>query len=61
MEIVQKASVFHNASVIATVNGEITRKVREAIEIRNRKSLINKSKGPICSDEVLHLYADVLS
>ena len=45
MEIVQKAPVFHNASVIATVNGEITRKVREAIEIRDRKPLINKSKG----------------
>ena len=45
LEVVQKAPVFHNASVIATVNGEVTRKVREAIEIRDRKPLINKSKG----------------
>ena len=42
---IAKAPVFCNATILATTNREVTRKVREAIEIRDRRPSVNKCKG----------------
>ena len=40
-----KVPAFHNATLVARPKYEVTRKVREAVEIRERKPLVNNSKG----------------
>ena len=42
---IAKTPVFCNATILATTNREVTRKVREAIEIRDRRPSVNKCKG----------------
>ena len=38
-------SVLHKASIFARPGDDVTRKTREAIEVRDRKPIVNKTSG----------------
>ena len=42
---IEKAPIFHRAVVLAVEENNVTRKSREAVEIRDRKPSVNKCKG----------------
>ena len=44
-EFVVKESAFRNAVILAQTTGDVMRKVREAVEIRDRRPTINRCKG----------------
>ena len=42
---IEKAPIFHTAVVLAVEENNVTRKSREAVEIRDRKPSVSKCKG----------------
>ena len=41
---IEKAPIFHRAVVLAVEENNVTRKSREAVEVRDRKLSVNKCK-----------------